>query len=83
MFDRVLNLPLEVFWTLFYIKWTTFNFYPVASLETVFVNPLRANSTMVKHTQTIRRQKPTNCLTVLDHFVGLAVVGNGVTQDTF
>ena len=26
---------------------------------------------MVKHTQTIRRQKPTNCLSVFDHFVGL------------
>ena len=28
---------------------------------------------MVKHTQTIRRQLPTNCLSVLDHFVGLAL----------
>ena len=28
---------------------------------------------MVKHTQTIRRQKPTNCLSVFDHFVGLAL----------
>ena len=28
---------------------------------------------MVKHTQTIRRQQPTNCLSVLDHFVGLAL----------
>ena len=27
---------------------------------------------MVKHTQTIRWEKPTNCLSVLDHFVGLA-----------
>ena len=23
---------------------------------------------MIKHAQTIRRQKPTNCLSVLDHF---------------
>ena len=30
---------------------------------------------MVKHTQTIRRQKPTNCLSVFDHFVGLALTG--------
>ena len=30
---------------------------------------------MVKHTQTIRRQKPTNCLSVFDHFVGLALKG--------
>ena len=28
---------------------------------------------MVKHTQTIRRQKPTNCLSVFGHFVGLAL----------
>ena len=26
---------------------------------------------MVKHIQTIRRQKPTNYLSVFDHFVGL------------
>ena len=25
---------------------------------------------MVKHTQTIRQQKPTNCLSVFDHFAG-------------
>ena len=30
---------------------------------------------MVKHIQTIRRQKPTNCLSVFDHFVGLALKG--------
>ena len=28
---------------------------------------------MVKHTQVIRRQKPTNCLSVFDHFLGLTV----------
>ena len=28
---------------------------------------------MVKHTQTIRRQQPTNCLNVFDHLVGLAL----------
>ena len=28
---------------------------------------------MVKHTQTIRRLLPTNCLSVFDHFVGLAL----------
>ena len=28
---------------------------------------------MVKHTSTIRRQKPANCLSVSDHFVGLAL----------
>ena len=30
---------------------------------------------MVKHTETIRRQQPTNCLSVFDHFVGLALDG--------
>ena len=30
---------------------------------------------MVKHTQAIRRQQPTNCLTVFDHFVVLALKG--------
>ena len=31
---------------------------------------------MVKHTlKTIRRQKPTNCLSVFDRFVGLALKG--------
>ena len=29
---------------------------------------------MTKHSQTIRRQ-PTNCLSVFDHFVGLALKG--------
>ena len=33
---------------------------------------------MVNHTQTIRRQQPTNCLNVLDHFVGLTL--RGLTQ---
>ena len=28
---------------------------------------------MIKHTQTIRRQQPTNCLSVFDHFVGLSL----------
>ena len=30
---------------------------------------------MVKHTQTIRRLLPTNCLSVFDHFVGLVLKG--------
>ena len=30
---------------------------------------------MVKHTQTIRRLLPTNCLSVFDYFVGLALKG--------
>ena len=30
---------------------------------------------MVKRAQTIRRQKPANCLSVFDHFVGLVLKG--------
>ena len=30
---------------------------------------------MVKHTQAIRRQQPTNCLSVFGHFMGLAIEG--------
>ena len=30
---------------------------------------------MVKHTQTIRRRQPMNCLIVFDHFVGLLLKG--------
>ena len=30
---------------------------------------------MVKHTQTIRRLLPMNCLSVFDHFVGLVLKG--------
>ena len=32
---------------------------------------------MFKHTQTIRRQEPTNFLSVFDHFLGLALKGLG------
>ena len=32
---------------------------------------------IVKHTQTIHRQQTTNCLSVFDHFVGLALKGLG------
>ena len=30
---------------------------------------------MVKHTQTIRRLEPTNCLSVFDHYDGLTLKG--------
>ena len=36
---------------------------------------MRQPHKMVKHTQTIRRQEPTNCLSVFDHFVGLPLKG--------
>ena len=35
----------------------------------------RQTHKMVKHTQTIRRLLPTNCLSVFDYFVGLALEG--------
>ena len=35
---------------------------------------------MVKHSQAIRRLLPTNCLSVFDHFVGLALKGLRATQ---
>ena len=35
----------------------------------------RQSHKMVKHTQKIRRKKPTNCLSVFDHFVGLVLKG--------
>ena len=34
---------------------------------------------MVKHTETIRCQQPTNCLSIFDHFVGLALKGLSLT----
>ena len=36
---------------------------------------LTQSQKMVKHTHTIRRQQPSNCLRVFDHFVGLAHQG--------
>ena len=35
---------------------------------------------MVKHTQTTRRLQATNCLSVFDNFVGLAI--KGLNEDT-
>ena len=34
---------------------------------------------MVKHTHTIGRQQPTNCLSVFDHFTGLPLKGVRLT----
>ena len=36
---------------------------------------MRQTHKIVKHTQTIRRQQPTNCLSMFDHFVELALKG--------
>ena len=38
-------------------------------------NHLKANHIMVQHAQKIRRLLPTICLSVFDHFVGLALKG--------
>ena len=38
---------------------------------------------MVKHTQTIRRLLPTNCLSVFGHLVGLALKGSVITENLF
>ena len=35
----------------------------------------RQHHKMIKHSQETRRQKPTNCLSVFDHFVGLPLKG--------
>ena len=41
-----------------------------------FTQPFKCqHHKMVKHTQAIRRQQPTNCLSMFDHFVGLALKG--------
>ena len=37
---------------------------------------------MVKHTQIIRREQPTICLSVFDYFVGLALKGLKILTDT-
>ena len=51
------------------IKWVS------RTLEDVVVNPLSDNPTKWSNTQKIRRQQPTNCVIVFDHFVGLALRG--------
>ena len=37
---------------------------------------------MVQHTQTIRPQQPTNCLSIFDHFVGLSPEGLILSTET-
>ena len=45
------------------------------------VNPSSANPIkMVKHTQTVSWQKLTNCLSVIDHFVGFALKGLTISK---
>ena len=47
-----------------------------------FVEELTDWHKMVKHTQAIRWQQPTNCLSVFDHFVGLALKGLNIINIT-
>ena len=35
---------------------------------------------MIKQTKTIRRQKPTNCLSVSEHFLGLTPKGLSIVK---
>ena len=42
----------------------------------------RQTHKMVKHTQTICRLLSTNCLSVFDHFVGLALKGSKATDNS-
>ena len=45
-------------------------------LRVKFTKPLkRQTHKTVKHTQTMRRQQPTNCLSVFDHFAGWRLKG--------
>ena len=61
------------FWKTERNKKTPFYFYTI--------NPLSLNVTkMVKHTRTIHRLLPTNCLSVFDHFVDLALKGLSLYQ---
>ena len=39
------------------------------------LSPLNANPTKWSNTQTIRQLLSTNCLSVFDHFIGLALKG--------
>ena len=45
-----------------------------SSIEIEIYEPFKHQThRMVKHTQTICRKQPTNCLSVFDHFVGFAL----------
>ena len=57
-----------------FVKTSTYNFWPISSIELFWLYKRQPHK-MVIHTQTIHRQQPTNCLSVLDHFVGLALKG--------
>ena len=51
--------------------------------EALWHQPFKRQSyKMVKHTQTIRQQQLTNCLSVFDHFVKLVLKGLSLIKDT-
>ena len=68
---RVRIRLLAIFWrqslkgAIFLVPFLQAQYYPFK----------RQSHKMVKHTQTIRRQQPTYCLSVFDHFVKLAFKG--------
>ena len=55
-------------------NWVVLVAEKVSSTNSSFISFKRQSHKMVKHTQTIR-VLPTNCLSVFDHFVGMAVKG--------
>ena len=72
------------FWCLYWYVWTDFSAVSIVTFEEVNASQLgsirgifkpfkRQPHKMVKHTQTIRRQQPTNWLSLFDHFVGLVL----------
>ena len=65
-------------WPLLKLALPNFNTFKMLNIfVTNFVRLLlkRQLHKMVKHTQTIRGQQPTNCLSVFDHFMGLMPKG--------
>ena len=51
------------------------HFFLLPYLMGVLITLKRQPPNIVKHTQTIRRQMTTNCMSLFDHFVGLTLKG--------
>ena len=68
------------------LYWTIVSILHVVDFQTVILKDWpfkRQPHKMVKRTQTICRKKPTSCLSVFDHFVGLALKGLILLQTAF
>ena len=70
------------FWLYVCLNWylhvkhvSLLDFDRVFLLKSLAVLTLEVSTPENGHTQTIRRQQPTNCLSVFDHFVTLALKG--------